>query len=111
MMKRIAQAWGFASIVLLPNYIDLTSSTGDTRMRFPSPLTRIALAHLTDLAIVALIFAGLMAILRKLKAWPAIRWALMALMPVFCWRAISTYFPSTCQIWWCLPGACCGSRR
>ncbi len=83
MMKRIAQAWGFASIVLLPNYIDLTSSTGDTRMRFPSPLTRIALAHLTDLAIVALIFAGLMAILRKLKAWPAIRWALMALMPVY----------------------------
>lgn len=81
--KRIAQAWGFASIVLLPNYIDLTSSTGDARMRFPSPLTRIALAHLTDFAIVALVFAGLMAALRKLKAWPAIRWALMALLPIY----------------------------
>ncbi|MFZ0337992.1 MAG: sulfatase-like hydrolase/transferase, partial [Terracidiphilus sp.] len=83
MMKRIAQAWGFASIVLLPNYIDLTSSTGDARMRYPAPLTRIALAHLTDFAIVALIFAGLMAILRRLKAWPAIRWVLMALMPIY----------------------------
>ena len=83
MIKRIAQAWGFASILLLPNYIDLTSSAGDTRMRYPSPLTRIALAHLADLAIVALVFAGLMAWLRTLKAWPAIRWVLMALMPVF----------------------------
>ncbi len=83
MMKRIAQAWGFASIVLLPNYIDLTSSTGDARMRFPTPLTRIALAHLADLVIVALIFAGLMAMLRKLKAWPAIRWVLMAMMPIY----------------------------
>ncbi len=83
MIKWIAQAWGFASILLLPNYIDLTSPTGDARMRFPSPLTRIALAQLTDFAIVALLFAGLMAVLRKLKAWPKIRWALMALLPVF----------------------------
>ena len=83
MMKRIAQAWGFAAIVLLPNYIDLTSSTGDARMRFPSPLTRIALAQLADLLIVALIFAGLMAILRKLKSWPTTRWVLVAMMPMF----------------------------
>ena len=83
MIKRIAQAWGFAAILLLPNYIDLTSSTGDARMRFPSPLTRIALAQLTDFAIVALVFAGLMAVLRRLKPCPKIRWALMALMPVF----------------------------
>jgi hypothetical protein len=81
MIKRIAQAWGFASILLLPNYIDLTSSTGDARMRFSSPLTRIALAHLADFAIVAVVFGGLMALLRKLKAWPKIRWALMALLP------------------------------
>lgn len=83
MMKRIAQAWGFASIVLLPNYIDLTSSTGDARMRFPSPLTRIALAHLADFAIVALVFGGAMALLRKLKAWPTIRWVLMGLLPIY----------------------------
>jgi len=83
MIKRIAQAWGFASILLLPNYIDLTSSTGDARMRYPSPLTRIALASLADFAIVAPVFAGLMATLRNLKAWPTIRWVLMALMPVF----------------------------
>ena len=83
MIKRIAQACGFAAILLLPNYIDLTSSTGDARMRFPSPLIRIALAQLTDLLIVALVFAGLMAILRRLKSWPKIRWALVALMPLF----------------------------
>lgn len=83
MIKRIAQAWAFASIVLLPNYIDLTSSAGDARMRSPVPLTRIALAHLTDMAIVAVLFAGIMALLRRLSAWPKIRWALLALLPVF----------------------------
>jgi hypothetical protein len=83
MIKRIAQAFGFAAILLLPNYIDLTSSAGDSRMRFPSPLTKIALAQLTDLVIVVLVFAGLMALLRKLKAWPTICWVLMALLPPF----------------------------
>lgn len=81
MMKRLAQAWAFASILLLPNYIDMTSSTGDARMRVPTPLIRIALAHLTDMAIVALLFAGLMALLRKLRAWPVLRWVLMAALP------------------------------
>jgi len=52
-------------------------------MRFPSPLTKIALAQIVDLIIVALVFAGLMAILRRLKAWPAIRWTLMAALPPF----------------------------
>jgi hypothetical protein len=41
------------------------------------------LAHLTDFAIVAVVFACLMAALRKLKSWPTIRWALMALLPIF----------------------------
>jgi Sulfatase len=83
MMKRIAQAFGFSAIVLLPNYIDLTSSTGDSRMRFPAPLTKIVLAQIVDLIIVSLVFAALMAILRRLKAWPTIRWALMAALPPF----------------------------
>ncbi|MGH9598405.1 MAG: hypothetical protein ACRD27_00965, partial [Terracidiphilus sp.] len=82
MIKRFAQAWAFASILLLPNYIDLTSSTGDARMRSPAPLTRIALAHLTDMAIVIVVFAAVMAGLRSLRWWPRIRWALLALLPV-----------------------------
>jgi hypothetical protein len=81
MIKRIAQAWAFASILLLPNYIDMTSGAGDARMRVPGPLTRIALAHLADMAIVALLFFALMAGLRRLRSYPAIRWALMALLP------------------------------
>jgi Sulfatase len=81
MLKRLAQAWGFASILLLPDYIDLTSQAGDARMRVPWPLTRIALAHLTDMAIVALAFALVMAALRRLHAWPGIRWCLGALLP------------------------------
>jgi hypothetical protein len=81
MMKRLAQAWGFASILLLPNYIDLTSQSGDTRMRVPSPLTKIALAHLTDMLIVMVLFALLTAALRRLKSWPAIRWVLVAVLP------------------------------
>lgn len=82
MIKRIAQAWAFAAVLLLPNYIDLTSSAGDARMRSSAPLTRIALAQLIDMVIVALIYAGLMAWLRRLSAWPKIRWALLALMPL-----------------------------
>jgi hypothetical protein len=82
MMKKAAQAWAFAAILLLPNYVDMTSSEGDARMRSPVPLTRIALAHLTDMVLVALAFAGLMALLRRLHAWPKLRWVLMALLPV-----------------------------
>ena len=83
MLKRISQAWGFAAILLLPNYVDLTSSAGEARMTFPAPLTRIALAHLTDIAIVAAVFALAMAGLRRLKAWHTIRWILLAGLPVF----------------------------
>jgi len=83
MIKRIAQALGFASILLLPNYIDLTSSAGDERMRSPVPLTRVALAQLADLAIVAIVFFCLMAILRKAGFWPKLRWGMMALFPPF----------------------------
>jgi hypothetical protein len=93
MIKRIAQAFGFAAILLLPNYIDLTSSTGDSRMRFALPLTKIALAQLTDLVIVTLVFAGLMALLRSLKAWPTIRWVLMAALPPFLFVRNLNVFP------------------
>src|ERR1700685_2241389 len=81
MMKRIAQAWAFAAILLLPNYIDMTSGAGDARMRVPGPLTRIALAHLTDMAIVAVLFFGLMAGLRRPPGGPSVRWGLMAVLP------------------------------
>ncbi|HVN92353.1 MAG TPA: sulfatase-like hydrolase/transferase [Terracidiphilus sp.] len=83
MIKRIAQAWGFAAIVLLPGYIDLTSSLGDERMHVPWPLTRLVLGQLIDLAIVGFVFAGILAILRRLKAWQQIRWFVLALFPVY----------------------------
>jgi hypothetical protein len=81
MMKRIAQAWAFAAILLLPNYVDMTSGAGDARMRVAVPLTRIALAQLTDMLLVAVIFFGLMAGLRRLPSWHRLRWGLMALLP------------------------------
>src|SRR5208282_4195656 len=83
MIKRIAQAWGFAAILLLPGYIDLTSSLGDERMHVPWPLTRMVLAQLVDLAIVGLIFAVLLGILRGLKIWTRIRWFALALLPIY----------------------------
>ena len=83
MIKRIAQAWGFAAILLLPSYVDLTSSLGDERMRVPWPLTRLVLAQLVDLAIVGLVFAGLLAILRGLKVWARIRWFVLAFLPIY----------------------------
>jgi hypothetical protein len=93
MMKRIAQAWGFAAILLLPNYVDMTSAAGDARMRFPTPLTRIALAHLTDMVIVAVVFGLVMAGLRRLKQWHTIRWILMGGMPVFLLARNLNVFP------------------
>jgi hypothetical protein len=83
MIKRIAQAWGFAAILLLPGYVDLTSTLGDERMRVPWPLTRLVLAQLVDLAIVGLVFACLLAVLRGLKIWPRIRWFALALIPLY----------------------------
>jgi hypothetical protein len=83
MMRRIAQAWGLAAIVLLPNYVDMTSAAGDARMRVAVPLTKIALAHLTDMLIVAVVFGLIMLRLRRLKSWRRIRWSLMGILPVF----------------------------
>jgi hypothetical protein len=83
MMKRFAQAWGFAAIVLLPGYVDLTSSLGDERMHVPWPLTRFVLAQLVDILIVGLVFACVLAILRSLKAWTRIRWFVLAILPLY----------------------------
>lgn len=93
MIKRIAQACGFAAILLLPNYIDITSSASDSRMRFAFPLTKIALAHLLDLAIVAAVFGCTMWVLRRLKAWPYIRWALFIVLPPFLFVSNLSVFP------------------
>ena len=82
MIKRFAQAWAFASILLLPNYIDLISGAGDARMRSPTPLTPIVLAFLTDIAIVLTLFASITFALRRTRVWPIIRWALLVLLPV-----------------------------
>ena len=83
MIKRFAQAWGFAAILLLPGYVDLTSTLGDERMRIPWPLTSLVLAQLVDLAIVGLVFAGLLTVLRGLKVWPRIRWFVLAFLPIY----------------------------
>jgi hypothetical protein len=93
MIKRIAQACGFAAILLLPNYIDITSSASDSQMRFAFPLTKIALAHLLDLAMVALVFGCVMWMLRRLKAWPTVRWALFILLPPFLFVSNLSVFP------------------
>jgi hypothetical protein len=98
-MKRFAQAWGFAAILLLPDYVDLTSEAGDARMRVPGPLTRIALAHLADMLIVGLVFALAMAGLRRLGAWPAIRWWLVALLPALLFVRNLNVFPFDVPNW------------
>ena len=98
-MKRFAQAWGFAAILLLPDYVDLTSEAGDARMRVPGPLTRIALAHLADMLIVGLVFALVMAGLRRLGAWPAIRWWLVALLPALLFVRNLNVFPFDVPNW------------
>ena len=94
MIKRLAQAWGIAAVLLLPSYVDLTSSLGDEQVHVPFPLTRFALAELCDMAIVALIFAGLMAILRKLEAWTTIRWFFLALLPIYALICNFANFPA-----------------
>jgi hypothetical protein len=106
MIKRAAQAWAFASILLLPNYIDLTSSAGDARMRSPVPLTKIALAQLSDLLIVALIFAAIMALLRRLRVWPKVRWALLAVLPILLLIRNLNVFPFDVP-WIAVFGAAC----
>ena len=53
MIKRIAQAWGFAAILLLPDYIDLTSTLAMSACAFPGRSRASVLAQLVDLAIVA----------------------------------------------------------
>ena len=93
MIKRIAQAWGFAAILLLPGYVDLTSTLGDERMRVPWPLTRLVLAQLVDLAIVGVVFAchaGRPPRLEGLAANPVVRSCIASALS--CSSAISGFF-------------------
>lgn len=99
MMKRFAQAWAFAAVLLLPNYIDLISGAGDARMRSPIRLTPIVLAHLTDMAIVIALFAGITFALRRTRAWPVIRSALLALLPVLLLVRNLDLFPFHVPAW------------
>ncbi len=105
MIKRIAQAWGFAAIILLPGYVDLTSSLGDERMHVPWPLTRLVLAQLVDLAIVGLVFAASLAILRGLKSWTRIRWFALAFLPIYLLVCNLRIFPFR------VPYLCVANRR
>ena len=87
MLKQIAQAFGFSSVLLLLNYVDLTSAEGDVRFHVARPIPSIALANLLDILIVAAIFVGLVWVLRKSAWWPHFRLLLVATLPVLLlWR-------------------------
>ena len=87
MLKQIAQAFGFSSVLLLLNYVDLTSAEGDVRFHVPRPIPSIALANLLDILIVAAIFVALGWILRKTAWWPHFRLALAIILPLLLvWR-------------------------
>lgn len=87
MLKQIAQAFGFSSVLLLLNYVDLTSAEGDVRFHVARPIPSIALANLLDILIVASIFVGLVWALRKSAWWPHYRLILaVVLPPLLLWR-------------------------
>ena len=93
MLKRLCQCLGLASLILVVNYGDLLGGGADARMHTPYPLTRICLAQITDILIVAaLLFAILTAFsFTQLYRW--VRLLLAIVIPPYLIQRTQSFFP------------------
>lgn len=99
MFKQLAQALGFSSLLLLLNYVDLTSSDGDIRFHWPRPMRSIAAANLLDILIVGIAFFLLLWVARRTRLWPYLRLLLAAVLPCLLLLRNEPLFPFEVPTW------------
>jgi hypothetical protein len=86
-VKLLAQCIGLASLVLVMNFGDLLGGGADVRMHVPFGLRGIALAQMSSVLFLGVIFFAILAPLSQTKIWPWVRLLVVVLAPPYLmWR-------------------------
>jgi Sulfatase len=92
-LKKICQSLGLASLILVINYGDFLGGGSDVRMHTPRPLTRVCVAQIADILIVALLLFILLAAASRTRFYPWIRLVLAILIPPYLVERTQSFFP------------------
>jgi hypothetical protein len=94
LLKKFAQCFGLASLILVINYGDLLGGGADVRMHVPFPLVGIAAAQVADIFIVALVLLAILAPLKRTpRIYPWARLVLAILAPPYLIERMRLLFP------------------
>ena len=93
MLKKICQSIGLASLILVINYGDFLGGGDDVRMHTPRPLTRVCVAQIVDIFVVACLLFLILAIASRTRFYPWIRLVLAILIPPYLIERTQSFFP------------------
>jgi Sulfatase len=79
MLKKLCQSLGLASLILLPNFVDLLGGGSNVRLHFPFALGGIIAAQIADILILGLVIFAALALLQRTRLH---NWSLLILAVV-----------------------------
>ncbi len=83
MLKKLCQCLGLSSLILVTNYGDLLGGGADARMHTPFPLTRVCLAQIADILLVALLLFVPFVLLARTRFYPRVCLLLLIAIPLY----------------------------
>lgn len=92
-LKRILQAIGLASLILVMNYGEMLGGGRDVRLHVPYRLTGIALAQIADILILGLVLFAIAAPLQRTRFFPWVRMVLAVAIPPYLFARNRSLFP------------------
>jgi hypothetical protein len=83
MLKKLCQALGLASLILVTNYGDLLGGGADVRMHTPFSLAQVCYAHIADLLLLSLLLFLLLSLFARTRFYPWLRLLLAVAIPPY----------------------------
>jgi hypothetical protein len=83
MLKKLCQALGLASLILVTNYGDLLGGGADVRMHTPFSLAQVCYAHIADLLLLSLLLFLLLSLFARTRFYPWLRLLLAIAIPPY----------------------------
>ena len=93
MLKRLCQCIGVASLILVGNYGDLLGGGADVRMHTPNPLTRVCMAYIADILLVALLLFIVLSVAARTRSYPWVRLLAAIVIPPYLIQRTQSFFP------------------
>ena len=93
MLKRLCQCIGVASLILVGNYGDLLGGGADVRMHTPDPLTRVCMAYIADILLVALLLFIVLSVAARTRSYPWVRLLAAIVIPPYLIQRTQSFFP------------------